>query len=68
MGLHASTSAPRPERDTLAHELNNELAIIIGECELLEAMLEGDAASSARLKVIRMTACRIADTLSRPRP
>jgi nitrogen-specific signal transduction histidine kinase len=48
---------------TLAHELNNDLGIIIAECELLEGTLKQEEAS-ARVKAIRIAACRMADRIS----
>jgi nitrogen-specific signal transduction histidine kinase len=50
---------------TLAHELNNDLGIIIAECELLERTLKNEeAGTSARVKAIRIAACRMADKIS----
>lgn len=57
------------QRCTLAHELNNDLAIIIGECELLADILAGDAAALARLKIVRTTVLQMANRIStRPCP
>jgi len=50
---------------TLAHELNNDLGIIIAECELLERTLETEEpGTSARVKAIKIAACRMADRIS----
>lgn len=54
----------RAQRCTLAHELNNDLAIIIGECDLLVDKLAGEAAALARLKIVRTTACQAANRIS----
>jgi len=49
----------------LAHELNNDLGIIIAECELLERTLETEEpGTSARVKAIKIAACRMADRIS----
>jgi len=53
----------RAQSCTLAHELNNDLAIIIGECDLLVDILAGEAAL-ARLKIVRTTACKAANRIS----
>jgi hypothetical protein len=54
---------------TLAHELNNDLGVIIGECDLLVDILAGEAAALARLKIVRTTACQMANMIStRPCP
>lgn len=48
---------------SLAHDLINDLAIIVGECDLLDDSLpEGDGAQ--RLKIIRATARRMADRIA----
>jgi hypothetical protein len=45
------------------HELNNDLAIIVGECDLLSDLLE-KADAQARVRVIKTTANRIAEKIS----
>jgi hypothetical protein len=50
---------------TLAHDLNNDLGIIIAECELLERTLKTEEpGTSARVQAIRIAACRMADRIS----
>jgi hypothetical protein len=59
------TSSGGLDQRTLAHELNNDLGIIIAECELLERTLKTEeAGTSARVKAIRIAACRMADRIS----
>ena len=53
----------RAQSCTLAHELNNDLAIIIGECDLLVDILAGEVAALARLKIVRTTACKAASRI-----
>ena len=58
-------SSGSPDPRTLAHELNNDLGIIIAECESLEKTLTTEEpATSARVKAIRIVACRMADRIS----
>ena len=50
---------------TLAHDLNNDLGIIIAECELLQGALKTEEpGTSARVQAIRIAACRMADRIS----
>ncbi len=65
MAREAQISSGRPDRHTLVHDLNNDLAIIIAECDLLESTLpKEEAATSMRLKAIRRAACRMAERIS----
>jgi hypothetical protein len=58
-----------PERDrraelcSLAHDLNNCLAIVIGECELLADLMPPSTEATTRLKAISLTARRMAHEL-----
>ena len=54
----------RRERLRLAHEFNNELAIILSSCELLESTLDHNANAIKQIAVIKETARRVASTLS----
>jgi hypothetical protein len=57
---------PRPfvaERCTLAHDLNNDLAIIVGDCDLLAELLKEQPICFARLKAIKASAMRMADRI-----
>jgi hypothetical protein len=49
------------ERCTLAHQLNNDLAIIVGNCDLLAELLKGDPLWLERVKAIKATAWLMAD-------
>lgn len=54
---------------TLAHDLNNDLAIILGECDLLEDGVNQKFPRATRLANIRTTARRMANRLAtRPCP
>ena len=58
-----------PERRAAAHDLNNGLAIISAECDLLEEILAEQTAAVERIKVIKTTARHMADrTAARPWP
>lgn len=52
------------QRCTLAHDLNNDLAVIIGECDLLDGIITPDGAATARLKSIHAIAHRMSHRLS----
>jgi hypothetical protein len=56
------------EHPALAHDLNNDLAIMLAECDLLEILLAGDSAALARVKVIRTAAHKMADRISHTFP
>lgn len=59
------TSSQLADGATLAHEFNNDLGIIIAECDLLESMLtKEEAATSTRLNAIRTAVHRMADRIS----
>jgi hypothetical protein len=69
MGRHESKSSHRPGSVTVDHQLNNDLAIIVGECDLLDDLLAEGTDASARVKLIKITAQRMADKINaRPRP
>ncbi len=58
-------SSDQPDLLTLTHDLNNELGIILGECDLLESTLKKkEADTSARLETIRTAVRRMADRIS----
>ena len=67
---------PRPvvwERCTLAHDLNNDLTVIVGACDILTQLLKDNLvqvdAIGARVRVIKATAQRMADRIeNRPCP
>jgi hypothetical protein len=57
---------PRPavtERCMLAHHLNNDLAIIVGDCDLLAELVKEDPICLARVKAIKVIAMRMADRI-----
>lgn len=63
--IHWKNPLPRPmvaERSTLAHDLNNDLTIIIGECDLLAEILT-DESAQARMTKIRSIAVRMAERI-----
>jgi hypothetical protein len=63
--IHWKNPLPRAdvsERRTLAHDLNNDLTIIVGECDLLAEMLT-DEAARARMTKIRSVAMRMAERI-----
>ena len=64
MAGHGKVNSTAPVRQALAHELNNELGIIIAECDLLESTLKDDGVTFRRIKMIRTSARRIADRIS----
>ena len=69
MGRQAKIDQEPQASLSLAHDLNNELGIIIAECDLLGSTLnEEDAAAFRRLKMIKMSARRIADRISQGWP
>ena len=64
MGQASISSQEAKDRSSLAHELNNYLCTIIGECDLLlGTSRETDVL--ARLEVIKTTAQRMADRISK---
>lgn len=64
MGRHAPISSQDAEDRSLAHELNNDLCVIIGECDLLLG-ISRETDVLARLEVIKTTAQRMADRISK---
>ena len=59
--MESATSDAR----SLAHELNNDLGLIIAECDLLDGALKPEEAdASTYVKAIRMAAGRMADRIS----
>lgn len=52
------------ERRSAIHELNNGLAVIIAECDLLEEILAEQTAALARIKVIKRAAQHMADRIA----
>ena len=61
--------APKPERCMLAHDLNNCVGIIIGQCELLTDLISNNTEAIERVSVISQTARRMANDISaRPCP
>jgi len=61
--------APEPEPCMLAHDLNNCVGIIIGQCELLTDLISNNADAIERVSVISRTARRMANDISaRPCP
>ncbi len=57
-------SSSFPEFPKIAHDLNNNLAIIIAQCDLLEIELQGSPTGLARLESIRATAERMVETIT----
>ena len=49
---------------TLVHDLNNDLGIIIAECDLLEKSLDENSGALRHLKMIKVSARRIATRIS----
>jgi hypothetical protein len=65
MAREAKISSGRLDQYTLAHDLNNDLSIILAECDLLESTpQEKETATSTRLKAIRTAASHMADRIS----
>ncbi len=61
---YTSSPGPRTAPCIVAHDLTNDLTIIIGQCDLLdERMVEGDA-TSERLKSIKAAAKRMAERIA----
>jgi nitrogen-specific signal transduction histidine kinase len=56
--------APQPERCMLAHDLNNCLSMIIGECELLAELISNNPEAMERVRIILQTARRMANDIS----
>ena len=54
---------PHSERCLLAHELNNDLTVIYGHCDLLSEVLEIDAEIAMHLRIIREAAGHMARNL-----
>lgn len=57
---HAS---PKPHG--LAHDLNNDLSVIVGRCDLLTEMLLPDGEVAKQLRLIREAAHRMARRIAR---
>lgn len=73
-GRNAVSASPIPKRQfmvepcSLAHDLINDVAIIMGECDLLADSMT-DRVGAERLGVIRTAARRMADRIAhRPCP
>jgi nitrogen-specific signal transduction histidine kinase len=48
----------------LAHELNNCVGIVVGECELLVKLISNNAEAMERVRIILQTARRMANDLN----
>jgi hypothetical protein len=57
-------NSPVAERCALAHELTNDLAIIIGDCDLLEDVFPAGSAALERLRKIKAVARRMAEQVA----
>jgi hypothetical protein len=56
---------PRPyERRAEVHGLNNDLSVIIGQCDMLEGALTQQSDAAARVQLIKTTAQHMADKLA----
>jgi nitrogen-specific signal transduction histidine kinase len=59
-----ATPATQSERCMLAHDLNNCVSIVVGECELLVNLISNNAEAMERVRIILRTARRMANDLS----
>jgi hypothetical protein len=68
----AFRTAKRPQNVELcglAHDLNNDVTVIIGECECLDDLVQGQTDVLARVQLIKSVARRMADRIyTRPCP
>jgi hypothetical protein len=55
--------APKPDLCMLAHDLNNCVSIIIGECELLADLIRHNREAMKRVCLISQTARRMANDI-----
>jgi hypothetical protein len=53
-----------PETRTVVHDLNNDLGIVIAECDLLDCLLKKRSDTAARIRKIKTAARHMADRLS----
>ncbi len=53
-----------PERCLLAHDLHNDLHVILGRCELLTPLLEAGTEEARHLRMIKEAADGMADNLA----
>jgi len=58
------TRAPFTERCLLAHDLNNDLNVILGRCELLGEFLQKDSEASKHLRLIQEAAYHMANRIA----
>jgi hypothetical protein len=52
------------ELSRVAHRLNNDLGIILAECDILEEMVSSSPATLRRLQAIRAATQRVADRIA----
>jgi hypothetical protein len=64
MALEDGMSSQFSELSRVAHRLNNDLGIILAECDILEGMVSGSPATLRRLQAIRAAAQRVADRIA----
>ena len=65
MARHARVHSVATFQNIVAHDFNNELGVIIAECDLLETTLaEEETAALSRVKAIKLSASRLAKMLS----
>jgi hypothetical protein len=60
--------AVEEQQPALAHDLNNDVAIMLAECESLDGLLAGDSAALVRLNVITTAVRKIADRIAHTFP
>jgi hypothetical protein len=64
MAPDSETNSQRPALPKVAHELNNELGIIMAQCDLLEDLLRNVPSASAHLNIIREATRRMAERIT----